>query len=87
MARRQCSGRLPLGAVGRVVLTVDATEARGAGAGVAVDAVGAVGVVLAGVAVARGDVLLAPRPSEAGKAAAREGVHLVLAETPVAAGV
>ena len=64
-----------------------AAEARRAGAGVAVDAVGAVGAVLARVALALVDVLLALGAPEAWRAGAHEAVHLVLTETPVAARV
>lgn len=78
---------VPLGAVRGVVFTVDSTKARGAGAGVAADAVGAVASVLARVALALVDVLLALRPPEAGQAGAQEAVHLVPAEASVAAGI
>lgn len=50
---------LPVCAVVGVDLTVDATEARRAGAGVAVDTIGAVGTVLAGVTLTLVYVLLA----------------------------
>lgn len=82
-----CGRRVPLGAVGGVVLTVDPAEAGRAGTGVAVDAVGAVGSVLARVALALVDVLLALCAPEAGQAGAQEAVDLVLTEASVAAGV
>lgn len=80
-------GELPVGAVVGVDLAVDAAEARRAGAGVAVDAVGAVGPVPAGVAVALIDVLLTPAAAEAGQAGARETVDAVPAQTTVTAGI
>lgn len=54
-----CVGCVPLRAVRGVVLTVDPTESGRAGAGVAVNAVCAVGSVPAGVALTLVDVLLA----------------------------
>lgn len=66
---------------------MDATEAGRAGTGVAVDTVGAVGSVLARVALTLVDVLLALCAPEAGQAGAQEAVHLVLTEASVAAGV
>ena len=78
---------IPLGAVIGVDLTVDAAEPRGAGAGVAVDTVGAVGPVLTGVALALVDVLLAATPAEPRQARAHEAVHAVPAQAAVTAGV
>lgn len=78
---------VPLCAVRSVILTVDATEAWRAGAGVAVDTVGAVGSVLTRVALTLVDVLLALCSSKTGQAGAQEAVHLVLTEASVAAGV
>lgn len=66
---------------------MDPAESGRAGAGVAVDAVGAVGSVLAGVALALVDVLLALCAPEAGLAGAQEAVHLVLTQAAVTAGV
>lgn len=78
---------VPLGAVRSVIFTVDSTEARRAGTGVAVDTVGAVGSVPTGVALALVDVLLALCAPKAGQAGTPEAVLLVLAEASVAAGV
>lgn len=78
---------VPLSAVGSVVFTVDSAEAGRAGAGVAVDTVGAVGSVLARVALTLVDVLLALCAPEAGQAGAQEAVHLVPTEASVAARV
>ena len=78
---------IPLSAVIGVDLTVDAAEARGAGAGVAVDTVCAVGPVLAGVALALVDVLLAAPPAKAQQACAHKAVHAVPAQASVTAGV
>lgn len=78
---------VPLSAVRSVVFTVDPTEARRAGTGVAVDAVSAVGSVLAWVALALVDVLLALCAPEAGQAGAQKAVHLVLTEASIAAGI
>lgn len=83
----RCACSVPLSAVGSVVLTVDSAEAGRAGAGVAVDTVGAVGSVLARVALTLVDVLLAPCAPEAGQAGAQEAVHLVCTEASVAARV
>ena len=77
----------PLRAVGRVVLAVDAAEARGAGAGVAVHTVGAVGAVAAGAAGALVDVLLAEGALEAGQAVAEGRVDAICAGAPVVARV
>ncbi len=77
----------PLSAVRSVIFTVDSTEAGWAGTGVAVDAVGAVGSVLARVALTLIDVFLALRAPKAWQAGAQEAVHLVLTEASVAAGV
>lgn len=82
-----CASSVPLSAVGSVVFTVDSTEAGRAGAGVAVDTVGAVGSVLARVALTLIDVLLALCAPEAGQAGAQEAVHLVPTEASVAARV
>ena len=78
---------VPLSAVGSVIFTVDPAEAGRTGTGVAVDAVGAVGSVLAGVALTLIDVLLTLCAPKAGQAGAQEVVHLVLTEASVAAGV
>lgn len=78
---------VPLSAVGSVIFTMDSTEARRAGTGVAVDTVGAVGSVLTWVALTLIDVFLTLRSPEAGQAAAQEATHLVFAETSVAAGI
>ena len=79
--------RPPLCAVGRVVLTVDPTEARGAGARVAGHAVGAVGAVVAGVAGTLVDVLLAEGALEAGQAVAEGHVDAVCAGAAIVARV
>lgn len=63
------------------------TEARWAGAGVAVDAVSAVGSVLTRVALTLINVfftLCSPKPRQT---SAEEAVHLVLTDASVAAGV
>lgn len=78
---------VPLSAVRSVIFTMNATEAKRAGAGVAVDTVSAVGSVLTGVALTLVDVLLAPRSAKAGRAGAQEAVHLVITEPSVATGV
>lgn len=78
---------VPLSAVGSVVFTVDSTEAGWAGTGVAVDTVGAVGSVLAWVALTLVDVLLTLCSPETGQAGAQEAIHLILTEASVAAGV
>lgn len=67
----------PLGAVRDVGLTVDAGEARPAGAGVGVDVVRAGASVLTGGALAFIDLHSTARPREAWQAAAVEGVHPV----------
>ena len=78
---------LPLCAVGGVALTVDPSEARRTGAGVAVHTVGAVGSVPAGVALTLVGVLLTPAAPEAGQAGAQEAVDLIPTDASVAAGV
>lgn len=78
---------VPLRAVRRVVLAVDAAEARGAGAGVAVDAVGAVGTILAGVAGTLIDVLLALGPTETSQALAEERADAVGAGATIVAWI
>lgn len=78
---------VPLSAVRCVIFTVDPTEARRTGAGVTVDTVCAVGVVLAWVALALVDVFFTLGAPEARQAGAQEAVHLVRAEASVAAGV
>lgn len=64
-----------------------ATEASRARAGVTVDKVGAVGAILARVALALVDVLLAPRATETRQARADEAVDTVFAVATVAAWV
>jgi len=66
---------------------VDAAEAGGAGAGVAVDAVGAVGTILAGVAGALVDVLLALGPTETSQALAEECADAIRAGATVVARI
>lgn len=66
---------------------MDTTEARGTGTGVAVDTVGAVGVVLTRVTVTLVDVLLALGTTETRQAGTHKVVHLIFAEASVAAGV
>lgn len=78
---------LPVGAVVGVDLTVDAAESGRAGAGVAVNKIGAVGTVLARVTLALVDVLLTPRTPEARQTRARETVDAVTAQTAVAARI
>lgn len=79
--------RLPLCAVWRVVFTVNSAEAGRAGTCVAVYKVGAVGAVLAGVALTLVDVLLALEAPEARQAGAQEAINLICAEASVTAGV
>lgn len=62
---------------------MDAIEARGAGARVAVHAVSAVGTILAWIAGAFVDVLLTEGTLEAGQAVAEGRVDPVSAGTPV----
>lgn len=76
-------GDPPLGTVRCVVLAMDAIEARGAGARVAVHAVSAVGAILAWIAGAFVDVLLTEGTLEAGQAVAEGRVDPVSAGTPV----
>lgn len=78
---------LPLCAVRCVIFTVDPTEARRAGAGVAVHAVGAVGSIPARIALAFVDVFLALQSPEPRQAGTQEAVDLVLTKASVAAGV
>lgn len=73
----------PLRAVGCVVLTMDAVEARRAGARVAVHAVSAVGAIAAGAAGTLVDVLLTEGALEAGQAAAEGCVDTICAGAPI----
>lgn len=66
---------------------MDPTEARRAGAGVAVHAVCAVGSIPARIALAFVDVFLALQSPESGQAGTQEAVDLVLTKASVAAGV
>lgn len=66
---------------------MDAAEAGGAGAGVAVDAVGAVGPVLAGVAGALIDVLLALGPTETSQALTEERANAIGAGATIVARI
>lgn len=84
---RNSVSALPLSAVGGVVLAVDAAEARGAAAGVAVHEVCAVGPVFAGVAVALVDVLLTYRPTEPWQAGAHKAADAIGAGSVITAGV
>lgn len=78
---------IPLSTVGCVIFTVDSTEASRAGTGVTVDTVGAVGSVLAGVALTLVDVFLTVCTPKSRKASTQEAVHFVHTGTSVAAGV
>lgn len=78
---------LPLSTVGCVIFTVDSTEASRAGTRVTVDTVGAVGSVLAGVALTLIDVFLTPCASKSWQAGTQEAVHFVHTGASVAAGV
>lgn len=78
---------VPFCAVRGVIFTVDPTETGWAGAGVAVNAVCAVGSVPTRVALALVDVLLTLWTPEARQAGAQEAVHLVLTKASIAAGV
>lgn len=62
---------------------MDAIEARGAGARVAVHTVGAVGTILAGIAGTFVDVLLTESTLEAGQAVAEGRVDTISARTPI----
>lgn len=68
---------LPFRAVRRVVLTVDPTEARGTGTGVAVDAISAVGPIFAGVAGTFINILLALGAPETRQAVTEESVDAI----------
>lgn len=78
---------LPVRAVVGVDLAVDATEARRAGAGVAVDTIGAVGAVPAGVTLTLVYVLLASAAAKPRQTGAREAVDAVAAQTTITAGI
>ena len=78
---------VPLCAVGGVVLAVDPAESQWAGTGVAVYTVGAVGSVLARVALTLVGVLRTLDAPEAWQAGAQEAVDLIPTEASVAAGV
>lgn len=78
---------LPVGAVVGVDLTVDAAEARPAGAGVAVHAVSAVCPVPTGVTLTLVYVLLTSAATKPGQTGAGERVDTVAAQTSVTAGV
>lgn len=80
-------GRSPVGAVVGVDLAVYAAEAERAGAGVAVHTVGAVGPVLAGIALTLVDVLFASATPKPRRAGAGETVDAVVAQTTITAGV
>lgn len=87
---RQCiffQGELPVCAVVGVDLTVDATEARRTGAGVAVHTIRAVGSVSAGVALALVYVLLASAATKPRQTGTRETVDAVVAQATVTAGI
>lgn len=81
------SVELPVSAVIGVDLTVDAAESGRAGAGVAVNKIGAVGTVLARVTLTLVDVLLTPRTPKSWQTCARETVDAVTAQTAVAAWI
>lgn len=66
---------------------MDAAEAGGAGAGVAVDAVGAVGTILAGVAGTLIDVFLALGSTETSQALAEERADTVGAGATIMARI
>lgn len=78
---------VPLSAVRSVIFTVDSAKAGRAGTSVAVDVVSAIGGVLAGVALALVDVLLALCAPKARQAGAQEAINLILTQASVAAGV
>lgn len=86
-ACRAMRAHAPFCAVRSVVLTVDPAEACGAGAGVAVHAVGAVAPVAAGAAGTLVDVLLAEGALEARQAVAEGCVDAVRTRATVVAGV
>lgn len=66
---------------------MNSTKARRARARVAVDKVRAVGAVLARVALALVDILLAARATEAWQARAHKAVHAVFADSAIVARV
>lgn len=79
--------RLPVSAVVGVDLAVYATEAKRAGAGVAVDTVGTVGPILAGITLTLVYVLFTsatPKPRWTG---AGKTVDAIVAQTTVTAGI
>lgn len=78
---------LPVSAVISVDLTVDATKARRAGASVAVDTVGAVGSVLAGVTLTFVDVLLTTAATKPWQTGACESVDAIVAQSSITAGI
>lgn len=86
-ACRAMRAHAPFCAVRSVVLTVDPAETCGAGAGVAVHAVGAVAPVAAGAAGTLVDVLLAEGALEARQAVAEGCVDAVRTRATVVAGV
>lgn len=78
-----CCRRLPVGAVVGVDLAVYATEAQRAGAGVAVDTVGAVGPVLAGITLTLIYVLFASAATKPGRTGAGIRVDAIMAQTTI----
>lgn len=79
--------QLPVSAVVGVDLAVDATEAKRAGAGVAVDTVGTVGPVLAGITLTLVYVLFTSATAEPRRTSARKTVDAIEAQTTVTAGI
>lgn len=78
-----CCRRLPVGAVVGVDLAVYATEAQRTGAGVAVDTVGAVGPVLAGITLTLIYVLFASAAPKPGRTGAGIRVDAIMAQTTI----
>lgn len=79
--------QLPVGAVVRVDFTVDATEARRAGASVAVHTVRTVGPVLTGVTFTLVYVLLTSVATKPRRAGTRKTVDVIATQTAVTAWI
>lgn len=80
-------GELPVGAVVSVDLTVYATEARRAGASVAVDTIGAVGTIPTGITLTLIYVLLTSAATKPRQTGASETVDAITAQTTITAGI
>lgn len=78
---------LPVSAVVSVELAVYATEAKWAGAGIAVDTVGTVGPILAGIALTLVYVLFTSATTKPRRTGAGKSVDAIMAQTTVTAGI